>query len=321
MGASFDVVSGGEIDRVLAAGGKAQNIIFAGVGKTTAEIKQAIALQIYSMHIESEAELLRVNELAGKQNKTVNIAMRINPDINANAHPYISTGSKNNKFGIDYAKAVEIYQLAKTLPNVKIKGIASHIGSQITTLEPFLEAIDQVLAIIKQLNALNIQLEYIDIGGGLGIRYKDETPPSPQEYVAAIVNKLKHTNLEIHIEPGRSIVANAGLLLTTVEYLKQTAGNNFAIVDVAMNDLMRPALYQSYHAIMPVDETTDQNSSQEYSVVGPICESGDFIGTKRSLAIQAGDLLAIKDCGAYGFSMSSNYNTRPRVAEIMVDGS
>lgn len=319
-GASFDVVSGGEIERVIAAGGDANSIVFAGVGKSVAEIKLALDLDIYSFHVESDAELLRINELAAKKNKIANIALRINPDITGDSHPYITTGSKNNKFGIAYTAALDLYLTAQALSNVRIIGISSHIGSQITTMEPFLLAIDQLLVIIKELQNKSIPLEYIDIGGGLGIRYKDETPPTPQEYIAAILAKLQSTGLEIHIEPGRSIVAKAGLLLTKIEYIKTTVDNNFAIVDAAMNDLMRPALYQSYHEIVAVQLKSNMEQ-QNYSIVGPICESGDFIGTKRSLSINSSDLLAIKDCGAYGFSMSSNYNTRPRCAEVLVDGS
>lgn len=318
LDAGFDVVSVGEIERVLAAGGCAENIVFSGVGKTATEIKRAIDLNISSIHIESEQELQRVNDIAKNSNKIVNIAVRINPDVSSGSHPYINTGSKNNKFGVDFDKAITVYQQAASLKNIVIKGIACHIGSQLTSLEPFLSAIDQLLILIESLQKIGINLQYIDIGGGLGICYNNETPPSPQEYISAIVNKLQHTDLEIHIEPGRSIVATAGILLTKIEYLKSTANNNFAIVDAAMNDLLRPALYQSFHKVVP---TQLYNSAQEknYSIVGPVCESGDFLATNRSLSLTAGDLLAIKDCGAYGFSMSSNYNTRPRCPEILVD--
>lgn len=320
LGAGFDVVSGGEIDRVIQAGGSPNNVVYAGVGKTTAEINKAIDLGVYSLHVESEAELLRIQDLALLKNKTVNIAIRINPDISADSHPYISTGSKNNKFGIDYAKALEVYKLAASLSNIAIKGIACHIGSQIVTMVPFLSAIDQLLETVDLLKNNNINLEYIDIGGGLGICYNDETPPTPQEYIAAILERTKDLKLELHIEPGRSIIANTGLLLTRVEYLKTTANNHFAIVDAAMNDLLRPALYHSFHSIAPVIKTS-KAPEHTYEVVGPICESGDFLANKCLLKINSGDLLAIKDCGAYGFSMSSNYNTRPRCAEVMVDGN
>lgn len=320
LGAGFDVVSGGEIDRVLAAGGKAQDIIFSGVGKSSAEISHAIDLNIYSIHVESSAELLRIQEIAKAKNKRVNIALRVNPNVTANSHPYISTGSKDNKFGIDYNSILETYKLAAGLSNIAVKGIACHVGSQLTSLDPILEAADQLLHIIGELNKLEIKLEYIDLGGGLGITYNVEQPPTPQQYIAAILDKLQNCNLEIHIEPGRSIVANAGILLTKVEYIKQTAENNFAIVDAAMNDLIRPALYSSYHAIIPVQQR--QEAKQDYSIVGPVCESGDFFAHKRSMnIISSSDLLVIQDTGAYGFSMSSNYNSRPRAAEVMIDGT
>lgn len=321
LGAGFDVVSGGEISRVLAAGGAPKDIIFSGVGKRSAEIEYAIDLGIYCLHVESEEELAKINQIAKQKNKQVNIALRINPDISANSHPYISTGSKDNKFGIDATKAVEIYLQAALLKNICIKGIACHIGSQIITLQPFLDAIAQLLIIINELKTHNIYFEYIDIGGGLGICYKDENPPTPQEYISAVLDKLAGHNLELHIEPGRSIVANSGVLLTKVEYLKQTDNNRFAIVDAAMNDLIRPALYQSFHEILPVHINQQANKQQNYAIVGPVCESGDFFAQTRQLNIAAGDLLAIKDCGAYGFSMSSNYNTRPRCAEVLVDGA
>lgn len=321
QGSGFDVVSSGEIDRVLAAGGNAKDIFFSGVGKSSAEINYALDLDIYSIHIESEEELFRINELAQKKDKIANIAFRINPNVTANTHPYIATGANDNKFGIEYAKALAIYLEAKTLPNVKIKGIASHIGSQITEIEPFVSAIEQLHTVIQQLTVNGIQLEYIDIGGGLGIRYNDEEPPSKQEYVNAILKALANLDLEIHIEPGRAIVADAGTLLTRVEYLKSNDHNNFAIVDCGMNDLIRPALYDSYHGVQPV-HLSSLAAERNYAIVGPICESGDFIAMhpKRKLKITAGDLLVVKDCGAYGFSMSSNYNTRPRCAEVLIDG-
>lgn len=319
LGSGFDVVSGGEIDRVLRAGGNPNKIVYAGVGKSVAEISKAIDLQIHSLHVESEAELLRIQDIAKQKNKIVNIALRLNPDVASESHPYISTGSKDNKFGIDYNKALEVYKLAASLSHIAVKGIACHIGSQITTMTPFLNSINQLLAIIDKLKASHIDLEYIDIGGGLGISYNGENPPTPQQYISSILEKLKDNKLELHIEPGRALVANSGALLTRVEYLKSTANNNFAIVDAAMNDLMRPALYKSFHDIVPVH--LKDSPAQTYSIVGPICESGDFLANNRSLNLQASDLLAIKDCGAYGFSMSSNYNSRPRCAEVMVDGS
>ncbi len=320
LGAGFDVVSGGEMERVLAAGGRAADIVFSGVGKTIKEIERAIDLNISSIHIESEQELLRVHAIAKSKNKPINIAIRVNPDITSGGHPYISTGSKNNKFGIDYDKSLAVYQQAASLSHIEIKGIACHIGSQLTSLEPFLSAIDQLLLLVEALKKHGINLEYIDVGGGLGVCYKDEAPPLPQEYINAIVAKIKHTELELHIEPGRSIVANSGAILTQVEYLKATGDNHFAIVDAAMNDLLRPSLYQSFHAIEPVKLSTNA-IEQNYAIVGPICESGDFLGTQRNLSINSGDLLVIKDCGAYGLSMSSNYNTRPRCPEILVDGT
>ncbi len=319
LGAGFDAVSGGEIDRVLAAGGAPQNIVFSGVGKNSAEISKAIDLGIHSINIESHAELLRVQAIAQQKNKQVEIALRINPDIDANSHPYISTGSKENKFGIDYQQAVKIFTLAANMANIKITGISCHIGSQITSLAPFMQAIDQLLAIIQELAAQNIKLRFINIGGGLGVTYQDETPPSAEQYVQAIVAKLKNLDLEIHIEPGRSIIADTGVLLTKVEYIKTTGENKFAIVDAAMNDLMRPCLYNSYHEIVPVIQPAITANTEKYTIVGPICESSDFLAKDRYLALQAGDLLAIKNTGAYGFSMSSNYNTRPRCAEILVD--
>ncbi len=319
QGAGFDVVSGGEIKRALAAGATPKDIIFSGVGKSVAEINYAIEIGIHSIHIESEAELQRVQTLAMQQHKSIDIALRINPDVDSGTHQYISTGSHNNKFGIGYNKAVELYLLAKSMPNIKIKGIACHIGSQITTLQPFLQALDQLLMIIDELKVHDIILQYIDMGGGLGIRYVDENPPSALEYVKEIARKLAHSNLELHLEPGRSIVADAGILLTKIEYLKTTDVYNFAVVDAAMNDLIRPALYDSYHELLPV--TLRNLPKKNYSVVGPVCESGDFLALDRSLQITADDLLVIRDCGAYGFSMSSNYNTRPRCAEVLVAGN
>jgi diaminopimelate decarboxylase len=320
LGAGFDAVSGGEIDRVLAAGGKADDIVFSGVGKSSAEIAKAIDLGIHSLNIESTAELQRAQEIAKAKNKSINIAIRVNPGVSANSHPYISTGSKENKFGIEYDQALQIFSLAATLPNLKIKGITCHIGSQITSMQPFEEAIEQVLNMIDLLTKQNIKLEFVNLGGGLGVCYKNETPPTPAVYVKTILDKLQNCPLELHLEPGRSIIADAGVLLTKVEYLKTTGANNFAIIDAAMNDLLRPALYESYHQILPVQESSTA-AITKYNIVGPVCESGDFLGKERLLNIAAGDLLTIKTCGAYGFSMSSNYNTRPRCAEVMVDGA
>ncbi len=320
LGAGFDAVSGGEIERILAAGGKADKIVFSGVGKSLAEISMAIDLEIYSINVESTAELIRINAIAQQKNKVVNIAIRVNPDISANSHPYISTGSKQNKFGIAYTEALGICQQAYSLENINLKGLTCHIGSQITSMQPFLSAVDQLLALIAQLTTSGIEIQYLDIGGGLGVRYKDESPPLPEEYIDAIMSKISDKALEIHFEPGRSIVANAGILLTKVEYIKNSVSNNFCIVDAAMNDLIRPALYQSFHDIVAVN-LTEALQSKEYAIVGPVCESGDFFAKSRSLAVKEGDLLAIKSAGAYGFSMSSNYNTRPRCAEVLVDNT
>lgn len=319
LGSGFDTVSGGEIQRVLLAGGKPNKIVFSGVGKTTAELTMAIDLEIHSINIESIAELLRVQEIASQRNKIINVALRINPDVTANTHPYIATGSKNNKFGIDYSHAIEAYTLASNLNNIKIQGISCHIGSQITSLEPFLQAIDQLLIIINKLAEQNINIKIINIGGGLGVTYKDETPPSTHQYLDAILHKLSNHDLEIHLEPGRSIIANAGILLTRVEYIKTTGDNHFAIVDAGMNDLIRPALYNSYHSVIPVKQNPTDIKTTNYSIVGPVCESSDFLAKNRQLNLKSGDLLAVETCGAYGFSMSSNYNTRPKCAEILVD--
>lgn len=320
-GAGFDCVSGGEISRAIAAGAAPAQIIFSGVGKSTAEITQAISLGIYCINIESEAELSRVAKIARHLDKKVKISFRINPDVKIDSHPYISTGSKQNKFGIDFDQAIRLYKLAADFKNIKITGITCHIGSQITSVEPFKQALDQLVSIVNQLKEYNINIEYIDIGGGLGVRYKDEIPPTPKEYIDAILSKVQDTNMELHIEPGRSIVANSGILLTRIEYLKTTGEHNFAIIDAAMNDLIRPALYESYHEIVPIHQPHANAELKKYSIVGPVCESGDFLGKDRLLDIKAGDLLAIKSVGAYGMSMASNYNTRPRCAELLVDGN
>ncbi len=320
QGAGFDAVSGFEIDTALKAGSHPDKIVFSGVGKSSEEIAHAIRLGICAIHVESEAELQRIQEIAAQQNKVANIAIRVNPNVTAKSHPYMITGTTSNKFGIEYARALIVYKLAAEMPHIKIKGIACHIGSQIVSITPFLNAIDQMLPLVDQLQKLNITLQYIDVGGGLGITYHDEQPPSPQQYVTAILSKLQTTNLAVHIEPGRAIIANAGVLLTRVEYLKTTGTTNFAIVDAAMNDLIRPALYQSYHDIIPVHKTVDKLATKPYTIVGPVCESGDFFGTDRMLQINANDLLVVLDCGAYGYSMSSNYNARPRCAEVLVDG-
>jgi diaminopimelate decarboxylase len=319
LGSGFDIVSGGELERVLRAGGQPNQIVFSGVGKTVAEIRRALEIGIRCFNVESEAELLRLNQIAGEMGTTAPIALRVNPDVNANTHPYISTGLKQNKFGIDINIAPQIYAQAKTLPHLQVTGIAGHIGSQLTEVAPFVDALQRIIALVRKLNETGIQLQHIDIGGGLGIRYRQETPPEPEAYVQALNQVLGNLPYEIILEPGRAIVGNAGILLTRVEYLKNTAAKNFAIVDAAMNDLVRPALYDAWQEILPVQPRTEQ-IEQVYDIVGPICETSDFLGKDRLLALQAGDLLAIRSAGAYGFVMSSNYNSRPRVAEIMVDG-
>jgi diaminopimelate decarboxylase len=319
LGSGFDIVSGGELARVLAAGGRADKIVFSGVGKTETEINDALQKGIRCFNVESLPELVRINEIARQLNCQAPVSIRVNPDVDAQTHPYISTGLKENKFGIAIDEAEAVYSQAKQMAHIDIMGVDCHIGSQLTSVEPFIDALQRVLALIDRLAELDIHLSHIDIGGGLGITYKDEVPPSPAEYAAALKPLLAGRKLEVLMEPGRAIVGNAGILLTRVEYLKATEDRQFAIVDAAMNDLLRPALYQSWQAIQAVK--INQNiASQQYDIVGPVCETGDFLGKDRALAIQQGDLLAIKSAGAYGFTMSSNYNSRPRSAEIMVDG-
>ena len=318
LGAGFDIVSGGELARVLAAGGDPGKVVFSGVGKTAAEMRQALEAGIFCFNVESEAELERLNIVAGEMGKKAPVSLRVNPNVDAKTHPYISTGLKNNKFGVAYEEALALYKRAATMPNISVHGIDCHIGSQLTELSPFLDALDRVLALIDQIESAGIKIHHLDIGGGIGIRYTDETPPEFSAYAQAIRAKLTGRKFKLVMEPGRALVGNAGLLLTTVEYLKHGETRNFAIVDAAMNDLMRPALYDAWHDILPVK--TREESAQVYEVVGPVCESGDFLGHDRSLALRQGDLLAILSAGAYGMSMSSNYNTRPRVAEVMVDG-
>lgn len=317
--AGFDIVSIGELERVLAAKGDAKKIIFSGVAKKSAEIIRAIEVGVGCFNIESEAELMRLHTLAAQQNTVVEIALRINPNIDARTHPYIATGLSDNKFGIDSSEVVPLYKkIQATMPYCKLTGIACHIGSQLTTLSPFVEAIDCILALIAELKAAGILLQHVDIGGGLGVIYQDETPPTIIEYVTALCTKFKNSGLEIIIEPGRALVANAGVLLTRVEYLKHTRYKNFAIVDAGMNDLLRPALYDAWHSIIPVKLN---HTAQEkiYDIVGPVCESADFLGKNRLLALGEGDLLAIGSAGAYGSCMSSNYNTRPKAAEVMIN--
>ncbi|NOQ94558.1 MAG: diaminopimelate decarboxylase [Methylophaga sp.] len=319
LGSGFDIVSAGELARVLAAGGQAERCVFSGVGKTVAEIQYALQEGVRCFNVESIAELSRINDVAGHLAMRAPISIRVNPDVDAQTHPYISTGLKENKFGIAIELAEEVYQQAHAMANLDVVGIDCHIGSQLTTVSPFVDALERVLTLIDALAEQGISLSHLDIGGGLGITYQDETPPSPAEYSAALRELLEGRDLEILLEPGRAIAGNAGILVTKVEYLKPTEDRHFAIVDAAMNDLLRPALYQSWQEIRPVIEGS-QAETQHYDIVGPICETGDFLGKDRTLAIEQGDLLAIRSAGAYGFTMSSNYNSRPRTAEIMVDG-
>ncbi|MDR2875611.1 MAG: diaminopimelate decarboxylase [Methylobacillus sp.] len=318
LGAGFDIVSGGELARVIAAGGDPGKVVFSGVGKTAAEMRAALDAGIFCFNVESAPELERLDQVAGKMGKRAPVSLRVNPNVDAKTHPYISTGLKNNKFGVAYEDALALYRRAAALPNIAVRGIDCHIGSQLTELSPFLDALDRVLALVDQLEAAGIALHHLDIGGGIGICYADETPPDFAAYAAAIRAKLGNRKFKLVMEPGRALVGNAGLLLTTVEYLKHGETRNFAIVDAAMNDLMRPALYDAFHAIRAVKD--GGGNEQVYEVVGPVCESGDFLGHDRPLAIRQGDLLAIFSAGAYGMSMSSNYNTRPRAAEVMADG-
>jgi len=318
-GAGFDIVSGGELQRALAAGGDPQKIVFSGVGKTADEMKQALAAGILCFNVESAPELERLNEVAGSVGQKAPVSLRVNPNVDAKTHPYISTGLKENKFGVAYEEALALYRRAAALPHIAVAGIDCHIGSQLLDPAPFAEALDKVLILVDQLAAEGIHLHHIDLGGGLGIRYSDETAPTVASYLQPLLKKLAGRKLKIVLEPGRRLVGNAGLLLTKVEYLKPGEVKNFAIVDAAMNDLARPALYDAWHDILPV--TPHAGATKSWEIVGPVCESGDFLGHGRPLALQAGDLLAIMSAGAYGMAMSSNYNTRPRAAEVLVDGN
>lgn len=317
LGAGFDIVSGGELARVIAAGGDPKKVVFSGVGKAADEMRAALEAGIFCFNVESASELIRLNDVATYMGKIAPVSLRVNPNVDAKTHPYISTGLKNNKFGVAYEDALDIYLQASEMSNIAIHGVDCHIGSQITELSPFLDAFDRVLALVDALAENNIQIQHIDLGGGIGICYSDETPPEFTAYAKAMREKLGNRDVKLVFEPGRALVGNAGVLLTKVEYLKQTETKNFAIVDAAMNDLMRPALYDAYHDIKAVKPRTE--ASVIYEIVGPVCESGDFLGHDRALALQEGDLLAIMSAGAYGMSMSSNYNTRPRAAEVMVD--
>ncbi|EHA1127222.1 diaminopimelate decarboxylase [Vibrio navarrensis] len=320
LGSGFDIVSGGELERVIAAGGDPRKVVFSGVGKTEAEMRRALELNIKCFNVESEPELERLNKVAGELGVKAPISLRINPDVDAQTHPYISTGLRDNKFGIAFDRAPAVYQFAQSLENLNVQGIDCHIGSQLTALAPFIDATDRLLALIDSLKEQGITIRHLDVGGGLGVVYRNELPPQPSEYAKALLGRLEnHQDLELIFEPGRAIAANAGVLLTKVEFLKHTEHKNFAIIDAAMNDLMRPALYQAWQDIVPVKPRSGE--AVTYDLVGPICETGDFLGKDRSLVLAENDLLAVRSAGAYGFVMSSNYNTRARAAEIMVDGT
>ena len=319
LGAGFDIVSLGELKRVLAAGADPKKIVFSGVGKSAAEMAFALETGIYCFNVESAPELDRLNTVAGKLGKKAPISLRVNPNVDAKTHPYISTGLKENKFGVAYEDALTTYKKAAGLPNLEVTGIDCHIGSQLLDPAPFAEALEKLLQLIDQLRVNGIELRHIDLGGGLGIRYKDEDEPSVKSYLQPLLHELKGRGLKIMLEPGRRLVGNAGVLLTRVEYLKPGEAKNFAIIDAAMNDLARPALYDAWHDIVPV--VPRAGATQDWEIVGPICESSDFLGHKRALNIEPGDVLAVMSAGAYGMAMSSNYNTRARAAEVMVDGA
>jgi len=319
LGAGFDIVSEGELRRVLAAGGKPERIIFSGVGKSASEMRFALDVGIACFNVESEAELVLLSKVATQAGKVASISVRVNPDVDANTHPYISTGLKENKFGVDIAIAVAVYQTAAALPGLKIIGIDCHIGSQLTQLDPFMDALERVLLLVDELADVGINIEHLDLGGGLGVTYNNEQPPSPQTYIGAVKARIADRTLELIFEPGRSIVANAGVLLTEVRYLKPTPHKNFAVVDAAMNDNIRPSLYQAWQQILPLQAETNAEEKM-WDIVGPICETGDWLAKERKLALNPADQLALMSSGAYGFVMSSNYNSRGRAAEIMVDG-
>jgi diaminopimelate decarboxylase len=322
LGSGFDIVSGGELERVLRAGGEAGKIVFSGVAKNPDEIRRALEVGVKSINIESDAELEVVNRVALETGNRAPVSIRVNPDIDADTHPYIATGLEENKFGVAFESALDTYRRASALDGISVQGIACHIGSQITSVEPFTHALERVLLLVEELDAEGIAISHLDLGGGLGVRYNDETPPEPAEYTEALLNCLHAhgVNLPVCIEPGRAIAGNSGILLTTIQYLKSNRDKNFAIVDAGMNDLLRPSLYQAQHEIIPINKTDDPDV-KDYDVVGPICETGDVLGLKRSLAIKQGDILAVRTAGAYGSVMASNYNSRPRPPEVMVDGS
>lgn len=319
LGAGFDIVSVGELERVLRAGGDPKKVVFSGVGKQAHEMARALDVGVHCFNVESEAELHRLNDVALAEGKKARVSLRVNPDVDAGTHPYISTGLKDNKFGVAIAEAERIYQSAAQMPGLEVVGVDCHIGSQLTETAPFLDALERVLKLVETLREQGIELEHMDLGGGLGVCYRDETPPEPSEYAAALRDRLAGTGLKIILEPGRSIAANAGVLLTKVEFLKTHEDKHFAIVDAAMNDLLRPSLYSAWQEIVPL-RPREKGVSRSYDVVGPVCETGDFLGKERELVIEAGDCLAVRSAGAYGFVMSSNYNSRNRPAELMVDG-
>jgi diaminopimelate decarboxylase len=319
LGSGFDIVSVGELERVLAAGGDPAKIVFSGVGKRADEMARALEVGIRCFNVESTAELERLNQVAGELGVIAPVSLRVNPDVDAKTHPYISTGLRENKFGIEVEAALAAYRRTAELSHLRVSGIDCHIGSQLTELSPFLDALDRVLSLIDRLGAEGIAIEHLDLGGGLGVRYSDEHPPEPAEYAAALSSRLAEQEFEILLEPGRAIAANAGVLLTRVEYLKPTPAKDFAVVDAAMNDLIRPSLYSAWQAIVPV-RPHESGRAGTYDLVGPVCETGDFLGKERELTLAEGDLLAVRSAGAYGFTMASNYNTRPRAAEVMVDG-
>lgn len=320
LGSGFDIVSVGELERVLRAGGDPSKVVFSGVGKKASEIRRALAVGIRCFNVESEPELARINAVAGEMGKIAPISLRVNPDVDAQTHPYISTGLKENKFGIEISRAEEVYLKAAAMPHLNVVGIDCHIGSQLLTLSPFMDALQRVLALAERLAAQGVKVHHLDIGGGLGVRYRDDqVAPTPAEYMAQLFTDERLRGYEIFVEPGRAIAANAGILVTEVEFLKMAEYKNFAVIDAAMNDLIRPALYSAWQEIIPVVPRDGETAT--YDIVGPVCETGDFLGKERDLNIQAGDLLVVRSSGAYGFTMSSNYNTRPRAVEIMVDGS
>ncbi|MGL5026147.1 MAG: diaminopimelate decarboxylase [Shewanella oncorhynchi] len=318
LGSGFDIVSGGELARVIEAGGDPAKVVFSGVGKTATEMELALNLGIYCFNVESSAELEQLNLVAGRLGKVAPVSLRVNPDVDAGTHPYISTGLKENKFGIAMDEAETVFARAHALPHLKVKGVDCHIGSQLTEIQPFLDAMDRMLALIDRLAEQGIVIEHFDVGGGLGVTYDAETPPHPDVYAAAILARMGDRQLKLIFEPGRAIAANAGIFVTQVLYLKENSDKRFAIVDGAMNDLIRPALYSAWQNIIPV--VPRDSEAYEFDIVGPVCETGDFLGKDRKLALVAGDLLAVRSSGAYGFAMASNYNTRPRAAEVMVDG-